>query len=322
MRATQQNSLMRLVDSVAMRPSQVARVGGVGVDDWTELSARASMASHRLIGWIYWDSVAVELFSDLSGDGGLGYYIASRAAPLAPAGHQAVAAAFYTIHPGFIELCIESTSCATTFELVAAARNEAVGRGLRVHVPEICDDLAALSEELWAAADGLPSAGRVLFAAHRQAPRPTDQLVSAWLAVNCIREFRGDTHFMLLGAEDLSGVQAGLLHDAHLNYPGQWIPRSRGADDADIDAALAGLEARGLATDGNVNEYGLALREQIEARTGELAALAWRSLGATTTLRFLDLVEPVGQRLLDRIDITAGPDWMPAARTRRPTRDA
>ena len=285
--------------------------------DWTELSARASLASHRLIGWIYWDPVAIELYGALGVAGAMGYYVASRGAPLAPAGHQAVAAAFYSIHPGFIEVCIDTAAQSTTFDAIIEARNDAVGRGLRRHVPEICDDLADLGDQLWEAADALASSGRVLFAAHRQAPRPADRLVSAWLAVNCIREFRGDTHFMLLGAENLSGVQAGLLHDAFLNYPGEWIPRSRGADEVAIAAALSDLEARGLATDGRVNDDGLALRERLELRTDELTQVAWRHLGEEATVRFVELVEPLGQRLLERIDVTAGPDWMPAARARR-----
>jgi len=135
--------------------------------------------------------------------------------------------------------------------------------------------------------------------------------------VNCIREWRGDTHFAILAAEDISRVQAGVLHDAHLNYGG-WIPRSRGADDAALDEAFADLERRGFAHAGVVNAAGLALRERIEARTNELCERAWRMLGESATLRFLDLVEPIGARLLKRIDDTAGPDWMPAARERRP----
>jgi hypothetical protein len=288
------------------------------VTDWTELSARASMASHRLIGWIYWDPVAIEGYTALGVDGGLGYYIASRGAPLAPAGHQAVAAAFYSIHPVFIEVCIQAAADATTFDAVTEVRNAAVGEGLRRYVPEICDELAGLRDPLWAAADALSSSGRVLFAAHRQWPRPADPVVSAWLAVNCIREYRGDTHFAILASEALTGTQAGLLHDAFLNYPGDWIPRSRGADDEALAVALADLEARGLATDGKVNEAGLQLRQRIEDRTDELTQAAWRLLGRDLTLAFVELVEPVGPRLLERIDLTAGPDWMPAARERRP----
>jgi len=158
----------------------------------------------------------------------------------------------------------------------------------------------------------------VLFAAHRQWPRPDDALVSAGLALNCLREYRGDTHFAVLLAEDLSGVQAGLLHDAYLNYPGDWIPRSRGADDAALGEAMIDLERRGLARDGQVNDAGLALRTRIEARTDALTERTWRTLGEPGTTRLLDLVEPVGPRFLARVDETAGPDWMPAARERRP----
>ena len=38
---------------------------------------------------------------------------------------------------------------------VAAARDDAVVRGLREHVPEICDPLAAMGDEMWAAASNV-----------------------------------------------------------------------------------------------------------------------------------------------------------------------
>lgn len=284
--------------------------------DWDDLSPRASFASHRLVGWIFWDPGAIERYAALGVPGGAGYYVASRAAPLAPAGHQAVAAAFYSVHEGFIELALRQAAEHTTWAAIVEARNAAVGDGLRRFVPEICDGLAGLGPALWAAADALPASGRVLFAAHREQPRPDDAVVSAWLAVNCLREWRGDTHWAILAAEDLTGVQAGILHDAYLHYGG-WIPRSRGADDAAIDEAMAGLEARGLATGGQVNGSGLVLRREIEERTDRLAARPWQLVGEDTTRRFLDLVEPVGERLLARVDETAGPDWMPAAREPR-----
>ncbi len=284
--------------------------------NWTELTARASFASHRLIGWIYWDPRAIELYTELGVPNGLGYYAASRAAPLLPAGPQPVAAAFYSIHPGFLKFAIETALAHTRWESIFEARNVAVGEGLRRYVPEIVDELAAMGPSLWAVADDLPESGRVCFAAHRQAPRPDDRLVSAWLAVNCIREWRGDTHFAILASEDISRVQAGILHDAHLNYGG-WIAQSRGADEAALAEAFGDLESRGLAESGAVNAAGLALRERIEARTDELCARAWRALGESETVRYVNLVEPVGERLLARIDETAGPNWMPAARTRR-----
>jgi hypothetical protein len=287
--------------------------------DWTALSARASFASHRLIGWIYWDPEALANYAALGIDSGGVSYIVSRGAPLAPAGSQAVAAAYYSISPAFIAAAMDIAEAVTTYDAITAARNVAVVAGLQRYAPEICDGLAALAEPLWAAADALPVSGRVLFAAHRQALRPADDpLLSAWLAVNCIREWRGDTHFAVLAAEGISGTQAGILHNAHLNYPRDWIPRSRGADDGALAEAMTELEARGLASGGEVNDAGLALREQIEERTDRLCERAWRLLGVEQTVEFLDLVEPVGDRFLTRIDETAGTEWMPAARAGPP----
>jgi flagellar motor protein MotB len=114
----------------------------------------------------------------------------------------------------------------------------------------------------------------------------------------------------------VSRVQAGILHDAHLNYGG-WIARSRGADDAALATAFADLEQRGLAENGQVNAAGESLRQRIEDRTDELCQQMWRRAGAELSRQFIDLIEPIGERLLTRIDETAGPQWMPAARLRR-----
>lgn len=246
----------------------------------------------------------------------MGYYIASRAAPLMSAGHQAVAAAFYSILPQFVEFSITLAEQHTSWQEIYSARNQAVGEGLRQYVPEICDDLSDMGAGLWRVADSLPESGRVCFAAHRQAPRSDDPLVSAWLAVNCLREWRGDTHFAVLTSEDISRVQAGILHDAHLNYGG-WIAQSRGADAEAIATAFADLEQRGLAKDGVVSTAGLAIRNLIEVRTNELCQRTWETFGLADSRKFLDLIEPIGEKLLDRIDETAGPNWMPAARLPR-----
>lgn len=141
--------------------------------------------------------------------------------------------------------------------------------------------------------------------------------MSAWNALNCIREWRGDTHFGILVNDDIGIVEAGLLHDAWMGYPDQWIPRSRGADDTEIEAGLASLAARGFVTDGRVNEAGIAYRQGVENRTDELCTRAWRHLGEENTVRFLSIIEPVGDRYVAHIDATAGENWMPAARPRR-----
>ena len=298
------------------RPNPPAN-GEAHVTDWIELTRRAALASHRLVGWIYWDPVAIERYTALGPDP-FSYYIATRASSLAVAGNAAVAAAFYSISPPFISMCLDNCRTHTTFEAAEGARNDGVVAGLRAHVPEICDELATLAESLWAAADALPIAGRVLSATLRERPRPDDPLLSAWLAVNCIREWRGDTHWAIQTAEDIGQIEAGILDGAWRFYADDWLPRSRGADDATLGAAFAVLEQRGLATNGAVNARGIEYRQELEDRLDDLASVAWRALGEQHTTQFLDLVEPVGARLVERIDRTAGPNWMPAARDRIP----
>lgn len=286
--------------------------------DWMDLTRRASFASHRLLGWIFWDPRAKENLAALGVPDGLGHYIVNRGAPLAPAGAEAVFAAFYTIKREFVRFAIEHAAPhVSDWHAVTAARDAAVRAGLEEMTPQVMEPLGALAADLWSTVDSLPASGRVLFAAHRAWPRPQDPVMSAWNALNCIREWRGDTHFGILVNDDIGIVEAGLLHDAWMGYPDQWIPRSRGADDAEIAAGLASLAARGFVTDGRVNEAGIAYRQEIENRTDELCARAWRHFGEENTLRFLSVIEPVGDRYVAHIDATAGENWMPAARPRR-----
>ncbi len=284
--------------------------------DWLECTRRAALASHRLVGWIYWDPVGIANYATLGIPDGLGYYIATRGASLGAAGNGAVTAAFGSIHPDFVAMALDLCRVHTSFDEAAAVRDAAVVVGLRAHAPEICDGLATLADPLWAAADSLPVDGRVLFATVRERPRSIDPLLSAWLAINCIREWRGDTHWAIQIAEGLDGTMSGILDGAWRNYPSDWLPRSRGADDDAIAAAMTRLAGRGLVTDGLVNPDGIACRQELEDRLDQHCERAWRALGEPYTMAFLSLIEPVGHRFVDRIDETAGPNWMPAARDR------
>jgi hypothetical protein len=183
--------------------------------------------------------------------------------------------------------------------------------------PEIIAPFGALADDLWKTVDAIPASGRVLFAAHKSWPRPTDPLMSAWNALNCIREWRGDTHFGILLNDNIGVVEAGLLHDAWMGYPKEWIPRSRGADDAEITAALENLSLRGYVTDGVINDEGVAYRVELEHRTDVLCEIPWRHFGEANTLKLLSILEPVGERYVQHINEIAGDNWMPAARPRR-----
>ena len=284
--------------------------------DWRALTADAALASHRLVGWIYWDPAAVANYAALGVPDGAGYYLATRAASIAAAGDDVVTAVFGSIHPDFVSVCLDLCRQHTTFEAAAEARDAAVEPGLREIAPDACDGLAELGPHLWAAADELVLTGRPLAASLLRRRREDQPLLSAWLAINCIREWRGDTHWAIHAVEGIDGTMAGLLDGAWRGHDDDWLPRSRGADDALLDAALRELESRGLATDGRVDAAGIAYRQQLEDRLDDLCAPGWQVLGEARTRRLVQLVEPHGAAFVERIDRTAGPRWMPAARDR------
>jgi len=283
-------------------------------NDWEELSRRAAFASHRLIGWIYWDPRAIANYEALGVPDGFGYYVSTRAATLGKAGNKAVSASFYSIHPDFIKASLDNCREHTTFEKAAGARDAAVAPGLQQLTPEICEPLATMSPALWNAAEKLPLSGRALFASLLDWPRHEDPLTSAWLAVNAIREWRGDTHWAIMTSENIDGTMAGILDNAKHNYDDQWLPRSRGADDEAISFAFKKLAERGLADGEEVTTKGLEFREELERKLNNMASAAWRNLGIDQTIQFLELIEPVGSRYMDHIDRTAGSKWMPAGR--------
>ena len=283
-------------------------------NDWEELSRRAAFASHRLIGWIYWDPRAIANYEALGVPDGFGYYVSTRAATLGKAGNKAVSASFYSIHPDFIKASLDNCREHTTFEKAAGARDAAVAPGLQQLTPEICEPLATMSPALWNAAEKLPLSGRALFASLLDWPRHEDPLTSAWLAVNAIREWRGDTHWAIMTSENIDGTMAGILDNAKHYYDDQWLPRSRGAADEALSFAFKKLAERGLANGEAVTTKGLEFREELERKLNNMASAAWRNLGIDQTIQFLELIEPVGSRYMDHIDRTAGSKWMPAGR--------
>lgn len=282
---------------------------------WTAIARRNARSVQTTIGWIYWDPGALSRLEALGLNGPLGY-IAARAAPLGPAGPEAVVAAFGSISPMGIAMALDVVDKNTTYEAVWAARDEAVLEGLAEYAPGIQAPLAALGPELWTVIDQLPRLGRVFFGAHLRMARPTDPVLSGWHAVNCIREWRGDTHWALIVAAGLTGAEASILHNAWVGYEKDWLANSRGSTAEETAAGWASLEARGLVTDGVVNAAGVDLRQHIEDETDRLTELPWRLLGEARSLQFAEDFEPPCEHLLARVDVTAGSNYQPASRLR------
>lgn len=284
--------------------------------DWIEITRRNARSVQTTIGWIYWDPGAVGRYEALGFPGPLGY-IASRSAPLAPAGADAVIAAFGSISPFGIRMTFAiAEDKGISFDDAWRARDEAVPEGLDAYAPGIVQPLAELGPTLWPIIDQLPSVGRTFFGAHLRMPRPADPVLSGWHAVNCLREWRGDTHWAIVAAAGLTGVEVSLLHNAWLRYEQDWLPKSRGTTDEELADAWTSLRARGLADGDTVTDEGIALRQRIEDDTDRLTTRPWELLGVEAARRFADVLEPPCELLLKRVDETAGPNYQPASRLR------
>ncbi|MEQ8841888.1 MAG: hypothetical protein RIB98_12985 [Acidimicrobiales bacterium] len=285
--------------------------------DWANLAQRASRASHDLVGWIFFDPTAVAAYAELGVPDGAGYYAATRFGPLAGGGNDAVAATAYSINGVFLAMAMDLMRAHTDAESAMLVRDARVIAGLDEISPAIAGGLGPFAEPAWEVVDSLHNGARVLFAAHRDRPErhPTTPALSAWLAINCLREWRGDSHWALCAAADLDAAEVGLLHNAMVEYDdAEWIARSRGSDDAAIEKGWTRLAEKGLVDGHTITARGREFRADIEQRTDEICGQMWQAFGEARTIEFCELMEPHHDAAIARIDATAGPNWMPAAR--------
>ena len=295
-------------------------MSGVSID-WSATAKRNSRSVQTTIGWIFWDPGAVGRFATLGLPGPIGY-IAARCAPLAPAGPDAVIAAFGSISPLAIRATFAMVDASTSFDEVWNARNDAVLEGLAAHSPDLLPVLARDADIWWTIVEQLPTSGRTFFASHLRMERPSDPTLSGWHAINCIREWRGDTHWALATAQGLTGIEASILHNAWLGYDDDWLPTSRGSTPGEIGAGMELLRAKGLAVENRITEAGIELRENLEADTDSMTVLPWQLLGESASARFAEEFEAPCELLLARVDETAGTNYQPASRIRiRDTKD-
>ncbi len=290
------------------------------MNDWTDLTARAGRVAHDLVGWLMWDADAIARYEALGVPAGRGWIVAWRLGPLGAVSAAAASSATYSMGPALIEFVMSSYRDATDSDGIARVRDASVLPGLESIAPGLAEAIAPFAPDLWRGVDSMHFGARPMFSAFRAEPRidTTPPALSAWLAVNCLRELRGDNHWALCAAADLDAVEVGLLHSAMVDIEEygdeEWIARSRGNGDDAVDRGWARLAAKGLADGSALNDAGRSFRLDLEQRTNELTAPAWQEVGEATTLALCAAVEPHHDAFLARIDATAGGRWMPALR--------
>jgi hypothetical protein len=254
-------------------------------------------------GMIYFVPEAAERYTAL----GLGVrqagYFASRAAPLGEASAELVIATFYNFNPDYVRAAIPAAWQAASPAQLIEARFDAADAALR----RLLGDAVGSDEMVAAAALARTAAlsacdrleGRPLFAAHVSLEWPDDPHLVLWHAQTLLREFRGDGHISALTADDLSGIEALIMHGGTGAVGADVLQTTRNWSDDEWTAAVDRLIDRGLLDpDGTLSELGTERRQWVEDRTDTLALTPYEAIGEDGCDELRRLARPFSQAIV------------------------
>lgn len=220
-------------------------------------------------------------------------YFGCRAAPLGSAPAELVTATFYGFHPAMVAESIPAAwSCAHP-DLLIVSRLLGADIALRRLLGDRCEgaEMAEAAELARTAAQAAPLAGRPLAAANAALPWPAEPHLVLWLASTVLRESRGDGHVACLVARDVRPCESHIMQYAVGGPPADLLRAARGWSEHEWAVAADRLTRRGwLNATGMATGAGVAIHSDIEARTDDLSAAPWRTLGQDATVRLYELV--------------------------------
>ena len=272
----------------------------------TTLDSTLARKMHRTLepyhGFVYFAPEPAAAYAALGlTDNRMGYF-ASRSAALGPAPAEVVIATFYNFSPDLVRRAIPAAWALATPAQVLAARLEGVDQGLRAILGDPAADPAVIEAAALArrAAEACTLDGRPLHAAHRSLDWPTEPHLVLWHALTLLREFRGDDHIACLVEQEISGLEALVIHAATGEVPRAALQSTRARSDEEWALATDRLIDRGwLNTDGTATEAGRSHRLDLEARTDALAMAPWSDLGAPACDRLRELVRPLSRAIVE-----------------------
>jgi hypothetical protein len=268
---------------------------------------------------VYFAPEAARSYSALGFSTESGYFV-SRAAPMGAVDAATVVATFFNFEPGLVHGCMDGAWSIAAPETVSAARTEVADKALRRMLGDLVESkemsrAAELARTAAEAATRRPE-GRPLFAGHAALSWPRPPHLVLWHAQTLLREYRGDGHIAALVAHDLDPVEALVLHGASGEAAVELLRATRGWPDADWDAAVGRLLARGWLSpdaeepspqeppggDGTgvpaLSPEGLAARRAVEAATDRMAAIPYAALGESACAELRALARPFSQAVV------------------------
>ncbi|MFG3167409.1 hypothetical protein [Streptomyces sp. NPDC048200] len=225
-----------------------------------------------------------------------GAYFAARSAAMGAVGAGTVTATFYNFRHSLVAEHVPQVWEKASPETVLAARLRAVDATL---TRLLGDDVVASEEVAEAArlalraAEACDATARPLYSAHADLPVPGPPHLALWHAATLLREHRGDGHLAALLDAELDPVEALVSHTATgKGMAPKWALGTRGWNRQDWEAASGRLRERGLLdAEGELTEAGVALRQDIEARTDRLDRAPYEHLGTAGVERLTELAK-------------------------------
>lgn len=230
-------------------------------------------------------------------------YFGSRSAPMGEASAELVIATFYNFNPDYVRAAIPAVwklaSPAQLLDARLAAADAALRRllGDAVGSDEMVAAARLARTAALSACDRLE--GRPLFAGHANLAWPDEPHLVLWHAQTLLREFRGDGHIAALVADDVSGLEALVMHGASGAIGADVLQATRNWSNEAWTAAADRLIDRGLLKpDGSLSQRGSERRQWVEDRTDLLALAPYEAIGEDGCDELRQLTRPFSRAIV------------------------
>ena len=206
-------------------------------------------------------------------------YFTSRGSLMGHVPGELVASAFAVFNPDVVVPSVQHGWTLTDAPTICEARTRgAVAQLVRI-LGEKPDGIDRASELLAKAVEPLRPEGRPLYSGVLAQGLPGDPIGDFWRRGDQLREFRGDAHTAAWTSAGFDATEIGLLTELFIGIPPRTYIRSRAWSDAQLDAAEARLEERGLLKDSQFTDDGRAAREDVERATDRQMRPAIEAVG-------------------------------------------
>jgi hypothetical protein len=218
-------------------------------------------------------------------------YFTSRGSVMGQVPGEVVASAFAVFNPAVVVPCVQLGWSRTDAAAIAAARTRgAVAQLVRI-LGEKPDGIDRANELLAIAVAPLRPEGKPLYAGVLSLGLPGDPMGDFWHRGDQLREYRGDAHTTAWTAAGFDATEIGLLTELFWGVGLRTYIRTRAWSDAELDAAMARLQERGLIDGDSFTDAGRAAREAVELATDRQMRPAIEALGGDID-ELLALIEP------------------------------